>query len=125
MLRSLQMRDAANAAAAATAASSAGDTPVSTSAQAERRDARMMDGVAADGGGHVGTSDDDMFVDTTTRGPVPVQPGQALPTSTSREAAERIIRERLDGGETRLGGAAPTLGTGGERLGRFYFEDKK
>lgn len=125
MLRSLQMRDAANAAAAATAASSAGDTPVSASAQAERRDARMMDGVAADGGGHVGTSDDDMFVDTTTRGPVPVHPSQTLPTSTSREAAERIIRERLDGGEGQLGGAAPTLGSGGERLGRFYFEDKK
>lgn len=123
MLRSQQMREAANMTAS-------GDVNASASAQAERRDARMMDGVSVDGGGHVGTSDDDVFVDTTTRGPVPMQGGQqGASGSTSREAAERILRERLDRGETRVGGASSTLGGntsgGGEALGRFYFEEKK
>ncbi|KAK8057078.1 hypothetical protein PG996_011015 [Apiospora saccharicola] len=122
MLRSQQMREAANMTAS-------GDVNASASAQAERRDARMMDGVSVDGGGHVGTSDDDVFVDTTTRGPVPMQGGhQGTSGSTSREAAERILRERLDRGETRVGGASSTLGNtsgGGEALGRFYFEEKK
>lgn len=122
MLRSQQMREAANMTAS-------GDVNASAAAQAERRDARMMDGVSVDGGGHVGTSDDDVFVDTTTRGPVPMQGGQqGASGSTSREAAERILRERLDRGETRVGGASSTLGNtagGGEALGRFYFEEKK
>ncbi|KAK8848377.1 hypothetical protein PGQ11_014857 [Apiospora arundinis] len=122
MLRSQQMREAANMTAS-------GDVNASASAQAERRDARMMDGVSVDGGGHVGTSDDDVFVDTTTRGPVPMQGGHhGAAGSTSREAAERILRERLDRGETRVGGASSTLGStggGGEQLGRFYFEEKK
>ncbi|KAI1848061.1 hypothetical protein JX266_006174 [Neoarthrinium moseri] len=121
VLRSQQLRDS-------------GETPVSASAQTERRDARMMDGVSVDGGGHVGTADDDMFVDTTTSGPVPVQqqqqqqqPGPGSVGSTPREAAERILHERLDGGEGRLGGASPTLENtkGGVGLGKFYFEDKK
>ncbi|KAI1371961.1 hypothetical protein F4677DRAFT_281332 [Hypoxylon crocopeplum] len=108
------------------------DTPVSSSAAAETRQARYVDGVAVDGGGHVGTSDDDVFVDTTTRGPVPVQPGQPRTSAmregvggpASREAAERIVRERLDGGE---GGRAPVLGNSkdGDKLGKFYFEEKK
>ncbi|KAF2965746.1 hypothetical protein GQX73_g7832 [Xylaria multiplex] len=85
------------------------DTPVSSSAVAERREAKYVDGVAMDGGGHVGTADDDMFVDTTTRGPVPIQPGQHQTSAlregvggpATREAAERIIRERLEqGGES-------------------------
>ncbi|KAK8075960.1 hypothetical protein PG994_003232 [Apiospora phragmitis] len=123
MLRSQQMREAANMTAS-------GDVNASASAQAERRDARMMDGVSVDGGGHVGTSDDDVFVDTTTRGPVPMQGGHpGASGSTSREAAERILRERLDRGETRVGAASSTLGNtgggGGEQLGRFYFEEKK
>ncbi|KAK7937217.1 uncharacterized protein PG986_014085 [Apiospora aurea] len=123
MLRSQQMREAANMTAS-------GDVNASASAQAERRDARMMDGVAVDGGGHVGTSDDDVFVDTTTRGPVPMQGGHqhGASGSTSREAAERILRERLDRGETRVGATSSTLGNtsgGGEALGRFYFEEKK
>lgn len=111
------------------------DTPVSSSAAAERRDAKYVDGVALDGGGHVGTTDDDMFVDTTTRGPIPVQPGQPQTSAlregvggpATREAAERIVRERLDGGEGRVTSNASALGSpkGGEKLGRFYFEDKK
>ncbi|GAW13439.1 hypothetical protein ANO14919_028250 [Xylariales sp. No.14919] len=121
MFRHREMRDTAG-----------GDTPVSSSAAAERREAKYVDGVAMDGGGHVGTADDDMFVDTTTRGPVPVQPGQHQTSAlregvggpATREAAERIIRERLEqGGE----GQGPFLGSphGSEKLGKFYFEDKK
>ncbi len=61
------------------------DTPVSQSAVRERCEARMMDGVALDqtaplfatapvvGGG----GDHDVFLDTTTSGPVPIQPGAA------------------------------------------------
>ncbi|RYP52443.1 hypothetical protein DL768_002409 [Monosporascus sp. mg162] len=115
------------------------DTPVSASAAAERRDAKYVDGVALDGGGHVGTTDDDMFVDTTTRGPIPLpvqQPGQPQTSAlregvggpATREAAERIVRERLDGGEGRVGAGGDALGNpkGGEKqLGRFYFEEKK
>ncbi len=114
--------------------------PTSSSAAAERRDAKYVDGVALDGGGHVGTTDDDMFVDTTTRGPIPVQPGQPQTSAlregvggpASREAAERIVRERLDGGgEARnnnsSSSASSVLGSpkGGEKLGHFYFEEKK
>ncbi|KAI5925656.1 hypothetical protein F4810DRAFT_659568 [Camillea tinctor] len=120
MMRSREMRELAG-----------NDTPISSSAAAERREARYVDGVAVDGGGHVGTTDDDMFVDTTTRGPIPIQPGQPQTSAlregvggpATREAAERIIRERLDGGESR----APVLSSssGGDKLGKFYFEDKK
>ncbi|KAI1350056.1 hypothetical protein F5Y01DRAFT_165173 [Xylaria sp. FL0043] len=121
MSRHREMRDAAGS-----------DTPVSSSAVAERREAKYVDGVAMDGGGHVGTADDEMFVDTTTRGPVPIQPGQPQTSAlregvggpATREAAERIVRERLEqGGEAQ----APILGTqqGGEKLGKFFFEDKK
>ncbi len=42
-----------------------------------------------------------------------------------REAAERIVHERLDGGEGRVGSTA--LGSppgGGEQLGKFYFEGR-
>ncbi|KAI1424185.1 hypothetical protein F5Y12DRAFT_465190 [Xylaria sp. FL1777] len=108
------------------------DTPVSSTAVAERREAKYVDGVAMDGGGHVGTADDEMFVDTTTRGPIPIQPGQHQTSAlregvggpATREAAERIIRERLElGGD----GQEPFLGTqqGGEKPGKFFFEDKK
>ncbi|KAI2616786.1 hypothetical protein GGR54DRAFT_631549 [Hypoxylon sp. NC1633] len=120
MIRSREMRDVGS------------DTPISASAAAETRQAKYVDGVAVDGGGHVGTSDDDVFVDTTTRGPVPVHPGQPRTSAlregvggpATREAAERIVRERLDGGE---GGRAPVLGSSqdGDKLGKFYFEEKK
>ncbi|KAM7221885.1 putative myb DNA-binding domain containing protein [Rhypophila decipiens] len=88
------------------------DTPVSQSALMERQQARMVDGVslegtsasamaaaaaAARGGGGTGVSstvpvDDDVFVDTTTTGPVPAlplsrPPGQH-PTSALRETAQ-------------------------------------
>ncbi|KAI0165331.1 hypothetical protein GGR52DRAFT_558355 [Hypoxylon sp. FL1284] len=120
MMRSREMRDAGS------------DTPVSASTAAETRQAKYVDGVSVDGGGHVGTSDDDVFVDTTTRGPVPVQPGQPRTSAlregvggpATREAAERILRERLDGGEA---ARAPVLGNSqeGDKLGKFYFEEKK
>ncbi|ROT38391.1 hypothetical protein SODALDRAFT_323874 [Sodiomyces alkalinus F11] len=45
-----------------------GDTPISASALQERREARMVDGVAADS---AGLSEAEMFVDTTNRPPVP------------------------------------------------------
>lgn len=143
------------------------DTPVSQSAVREMGEARMMDGVAVDH--NVGpeataaaaaAADDDVFVDTTTRGPVPVQPAASSsfrdgrqpyphhrqhraphalhtasslsregqhphPTSPStREAAERIVREGLDEGESRVGATALGSPKGNERLGRFYFEDR-
>ncbi|TPX14703.1 uncharacterized protein E0L32_005098 [Thyridium curvatum] len=126
-----------------------GETPVSINAAAERREARMMDGIATDGGG---TSS---FVDTTARGPIPV--GQVQPNTSAvretqqpsshqqlqqqelqqqelqqqgnlppRDAAERILRDRLDEGEAHVGDAAMgSPGQGGERLGKFYFEGRK
>ncbi|KUI72170.1 hypothetical protein VM1G_07559 [Cytospora mali] len=86
-------------------------------AAAERRDARMMDGVASDGvPSGSGTADEETFVDTTNSGPVPVsgtfQPGQTSslretqhgPNTrhhwnhqqppTAREASDRAIREQ-------------------------------
>lgn len=70
-------------------------------ADQQRRDARMIDGVANDD------------VDATTR-------RQAR--STGVETAERIMRERLDKGE----GSRPALGTPEEAgLGKFYFEERK
>ncbi|GAP85043.1 putative myb DNA-binding domain-containing protein [Rosellinia necatrix] len=121
MLRHREMRDVPSS-----------DTPVSSTAAAERREAKYVDGVAMDGGGHVGTADDDMFVDTTTRGPVPIQPGQHQTSAlregvggpATREAAERIVRERLEQGSE---GRGPVLTSpqGGEKLGKFYFEEKK
>lgn len=108
------------------------DTPVSSSAAAERREAKYVDAIAVDGGGHVGTADDEMFVDTTAQGPISVQPGQPQTSAmregvggpASREAAERIVRERLEQGNENPG---PFLGSSqsGEKLGKFFFEDKK
>lgn len=135
------------------------DTPVSQSAVRERRDARMVDGVALDSAvlpssravavaaSAPAVANDDIFVDTTTRGPVPVQPttsairetqqphshqqatqaqymAATASPSSPREAAERIIHERLDEGENRVGSTAMASPKGGERLGRFYFEDR-
>lgn len=112
-------------------------------AAAERRDARVIDGVSSDGPtrGFV-AMDEDSFVDTTTSGPVPVagtiQPGytsslretQHGPHTrhhwnhqqppTAREAAERAMRERgVDVGSR--SGASP-LASPGKRLA---FEDQK
>ncbi|KAI0544147.1 hypothetical protein F4679DRAFT_577046 [Xylaria curta] len=120
MSRHRDMRDVASS-----------DTPVSSTAVAERREAKYVDGIAMEAG-HVGTADDDMFVDTTTRGPVPIQPGQHQTSAlregvggpATREAAERIVRERLEQGGEEQG---HVLGSsqGGEQIGKFYFEDKK
>lgn len=104
-----------------------GDTPISAAAMQERRDARMIDGVATDA--NMGQDlEGESYVDTTFRGPVPVPqtPYQPQPqTGTAQEAAERIV-QRLDHGETR----APSSGLvgpgrGDEPLGKFYFEGEK
>lgn len=96
-----------------------GDTPMSTSAIQERRDARMMDGVAADPPHHGMLTEQDNFVDTTFRGPLPTG---RLP---NRETAERIISP-LDSGEARAGPSGlGSPGAGGQPLGKFYFEGEK
>lgn len=95
------------------------DTPMTPAAIQERRDARMMDGVAAEPA-HGGRSvNQDGFVDTTVRGPVPVvSPG-------ARESAESVV-QALDHGESRAGASAlGSPGTGGEPLGQFYFEGQR
>lgn len=123
-----------------------GDIPSGLSAAIERRNARMVDGVATDGAdldsipGPAANPEDDVYVDTTNRSPVPIhgstirerqqhraQPPMQYRGSTSREAAERIIRERLDNGEARVGntGMGSPKGESREgRLGRFYFEER-
>ncbi len=72
------------------------DTPVSQSAVRERGEARMMDGVALDypgpGAAATAVADDDVFVDTTTRGPVPIQPATA---NTARDGQYPYPRRRL------------------------------
>ncbi|KAL8403820.1 hypothetical protein RB594_008899 [Gaeumannomyces avenae] len=122
-----------------------GDVPAAAAASQERRDARMVDGVAMDGAGRAGVAapeDDDVFVDTTTRSPVPVaspkeqtgQPRRHYPqqtaSPTAREAVERIV-QRLDESEPSAGGGGgPALGSSkspdkkGDRVGQFSFEKK-
>lgn len=108
----------------------AGDIPVSAAAMQERRDARMMDGVATDTNTGHGSEGGDPFVDTTFRGPIPSSSQtshQSHPqTGTAHEAAERIV-QRLDHGETRApsSGLVGPGGGGGEALGKFYFEGEK
>lgn len=101
---------------------SGGDTPLTPAATQERRDARMMDGVAAEPplAGRAIEREDDNYVDTTLRGPVPA------PASSTQEVAEQIV-QRLDHGEAR---ANPSAGLsspapGGEHLGQFYFEQNQ
>lgn len=95
-----------------------GDTPVSALTIQERRDARMMDGVAAEPP-PMYPGEQDAFVDTTFRGPVPA--GQ----QPTRETAERIVQQ-LDHGETQVGPSAlGSPGRGGQPLGQFYFEGEK
>jgi hypothetical protein len=104
-------RDLAKSGLASQLQSSGPPTPMSASTTAtteqQRRDARMIDGLADDAPG---------YVDTAARGGVGVR-------SSGVEAAERILRDRLDDGE----GRKPPLGspdeTGG--LGKFYFEERK
>lgn len=141
------------------------EAPVSQSAMQERLSALLVDGVAVDGASTTvlaSGEDDDVFVDTTTRGPVPVvqlqqplsairetqqphshqqqqhqarQGQQAAPppspsplsTTLATREAERIVRERLESGEARVGAENSILGSpkGNQRLGRFYFEERK
>jgi len=72
----------------------------------QRLDARMVDGLADD------TSD---YLDTAARRGIGAR-------ATGVETAERIMRDRIDGGE----GRKPPLGSPDEAgLGKFYFEEKK
>lgn len=93
--------------------SSASSTPLSgnTSATVEqqKREARMIDGLADDTASG--------YVDTAARGGVPVgNPGSGV------EAAERILKGSLDDDEEKR----PPLGSPDEAgLGKFYFEEKK
>jgi len=85
-------------------------TPLSdrttATAEQQRRDARMIDGLADDAPG---------YVDTAARG------GPVGARGTGVETAERILRERLDDGEQRKPLGSPDEGG----LGKFYFEAKK
>ncbi|KAH6677390.1 hypothetical protein B0J14DRAFT_584152 [Halenospora varia] len=90
-------------------------TPLSasttTTAEQQRRDARMLDGLTAD-------EPSAGYGDTAARD----GRGVAAPRGVGAEAAERIMRDRLDEGESRK----PPLGSPDEAgLGKFYFEDKK
>lgn len=92
------------------------DTPLSAAAIQERRDARMMDGVAAEPPSAGRAIGGDGFVDTTVRGPIPA------PGTPTRETAENIV-QRLDHGEARVGSSAGLSNpTRGNDLGQFYFE---
>lgn len=88
-----------------------GDVPMSASALQERRDARMMDGVSADA--PHSPLDQDVFVDTTFRGPVPVARHQ------HREAIDGIAHHS-EGSAGRAGSS--TLGSPG-RGGAYYFDN--
>jgi hypothetical protein len=100
------------------------DTPMAgedntTSALRERRDAQMMDGIAADQMRPGYGPDADGFIDTTVRGPVPDTAPQ------SRQIAENIVQQ-LDHGEISAGQTAlGSPGRGGETLGKFYFEGER
>ncbi|KAK2606257.1 hypothetical protein QQS21_003305 [Conoideocrella luteorostrata] len=96
-----------------------GDPVAGASSVHDRRDPRMMDGVAADPPRHGTSTDQDNFVDTTFRGPMPTGGQQ------NREAAERIV-QTLDSGESRAGPSGlGSPGAGGQPLGKFYFEGDK
>ncbi|RDW78331.1 hypothetical protein BP5796_06183 [Coleophoma crateriformis] len=73
----------------------------SATADQQRREARMMDGLTND------TSPE--YVDTAATGSIP-----------GRETAERILKERLDEGEGKRPMDSPDDGN----LGKFYFEKK-
>lgn len=101
------------------------DVPASAAALQERREARMMDGVAADSG-YPGP-EYEPYVDTTFRGPVPVGLGGSRPQQQQQQQQPREIAEQiaqpLDGGDVRPG--VPSLGQpgqGSETLGQFSFE---
>lgn len=88
-----------------------GDTPMSASAIEESRDARMMDGVAAEPPRPPHAAAQDAFVDTTMRGPP-----QASARQPSRETAERTVQQHPDRGERGVGPG------GGDQPGTIRFE---
>ena len=94
-----------------------GDTPVAPNAAQERRDARMMDGVAAD---QVPNSraGQEGFVDTTFRGPV------SMGSTQARDVAENIV-QRLDHGDTGAGPSVLGNTRDGQALGKFDFEGRR
>ncbi|KAI6780773.1 uncharacterized protein J7T54_001081 [Emericellopsis cladophorae] len=86
-----------------------GDGSTSAALQ-ERRDARLMDGIAADQ--HAQPGSNDGYVDTTVRGPV--------------RDAENIVQQRLDHGESSAGpNAMSSADAQGQPLGKFYFEGQQ
>ncbi|RDL31868.1 Uncharacterized protein BP5553_09270 [Venustampulla echinocandica] len=89
-----------------------GSSSTTATAEQQRRDARMIDGLADDTSG---------YVDTAARG------GRGVPSrgsGTGAEVAEGIVKDRLDDGEGRKKAG---LGTPDDpaNLGKFYFEEKK
>ncbi|KOS17720.1 hypothetical protein ESCO_002750 [Escovopsis weberi] len=90
-------------------ASMGGDTPASASAAQERREARMVDGVAADLGSPAGNSDQDVFVDTTFRGPVPV----------GRAPGQRFSHQRFDSGDARTASSLGSPGRDSEPMAKM------
>ncbi|KAG6040618.1 hypothetical protein E4U41_007682 [Claviceps citrina] len=102
---------------------SGNDMPLNTSAaHQDKRDPRMMDGVAADPPHHGMLTEQDNFVDTTFRGPVPTGIQQ------NRDPADRIIHS-WDGGDGRAGPSSglgtSSSGVGGQPLGKFHLEGDK
>ena len=92
--------------------SSGAGTPLTATAEQQRREARMIDGLAADEPGSG-------YVDTAARSGAGVPPSRG--SGDGVQAAERIMQNRLDDGEGRK---AP-LGSPDEAgLGKFYFEKK-
>ncbi|KAG5978732.1 hypothetical protein E4U55_006016 [Claviceps digitariae] len=98
---------------------SGNDVPVNTSFAHDRRDPRMMDGVAADLPHHGMLTEQDNFVDTTFRGPVPTGAHQ------NRESADRISHP-LESGESQAGpvGAGSPVVVG-QPVGKYPFEEDK
>lgn len=71
--------------------SGGGNTPVTVAAARERQQARLLDGVVQDGR-HTSSADDNAFVDTTSRSPVPVAQqtvGTILPPLRETRQARR------------------------------------
>ncbi|KAG6005358.1 hypothetical protein E4U21_000209 [Claviceps maximensis] len=98
---------------------SGNDVSVSASTANDRRDPRMMDGVAADPSHHGMLTEQDDFVDTTFRGPVPTG------THKNGETPEKILHP-LDAGESRAGpSGVGSPGVGVQPLGKVHFEGDK
>ncbi|KAK6592583.1 hypothetical protein H4I96_11814 [Botrytis cinerea] len=94
----------------------------STTTEQQKRDARMLDGITDDN-----TSG---YVDTAARGQgVGIagnrnSSGSGLGTGVGAEAAEKILKERID--DSPSAASRPPLGSPDQAgLGKFYFEEKK